>query len=676
MCHYLKNKFVTGIALLLALSLTACQWQFRGSALATPPKQGNSMDIPDESSTGTASDDLVLVYTGIESEIIECDAEYPQYSELKAYLDEKQFALLKNAHKGSAVLFEGREALEYVEDWDWDLVRPLHNSTYYDCGYGKIDYNNDGTAEIIYRAINGSKQIAATVYEPDNAAEQIESEYNLVDIFSDEALPDSTLQQLWFEKIGDDIVTFRLLRKGNSEKFIVCSDIVKGNDAETTCFRLETRNLTVTTKQADSLEQDIFQDRILDLTKGDGEVFEALRREQLIAYQSDRQINSGVETTELPKGLLDILKEVLAESQCYGGAWNIEERLSAYEDKKHQLTLEQVQTYLGEAFSDHYDAGDISCAYLVDLDKNGNEKLVLFYDSGGSGGFADVDIWQKQEDGTTEQLYNIPEFRGYAALLDYDNTYYFVVRQYNFYTRETEGFHILTAGANGTLQQYLLGLENKENQKAWIETYHDKELDISLEQKLTDYIEKIKTELEEKTVSSADYQLMDGNAETPYQESDITFSLDAFSIDSYEEQSCRIVDFDNDGRMECLKKDIWYPSSLNTTLGLTVDFYKEYDSYVHKTEICFPCFSNSYSRYAYTDGVGTIVNSEEIFEKEPVQIWFEEFDQKVYTFYMNRIWGSSDYLLEVSLIEGEELHPLLQYLLIADKEYTFGQVEP
>lgn len=627
------------------------------------------MDILSESCTEIAADDLVLVYTGIESEITQQDPEYPQYSELKAYLDEKQFALLKKAHKENAVLFEGREALEYVEDWDWDLVRPLHNSTYYDCGYGKIDYNNDGTAEIIYRIINENKQIAATVYVPDNAAEQIESEYNLVDIFTDAALPDSTLQQLWFEKIGDDIVTFRLLRKNNSEKFIVYSDIVTVKGSETMCTRLETRNLTVTTERADSFERDIFQNRILNLTRGDGEAFEALRREQLIAYQSDRQINSAFETTELPKGLMETLKGVLAWSQCYG-EWDVGERLSAYEDRTHQLTSEQVRTYLGEVFPDYYDAGSISCAYLVDLDKNGNEELVLFYDSGGSGGFADIDIWQKQEDGTIEQLYNIPEFRGYAALLDYDSTYYFVVRLYNFYTRETEGFHILTAGENGTLQQYLLGLENKDNQKDWIETYHDKEMDISLEQKLTDYIERIKKELEEKTVSSDEYQLMDGNAEISYQESDITFPLDAFSIDSYAEQSCRIVDFDNDGRMECVKKDIWYPSSLNTTLGLTVDFYKEYDSYVHKTEICFPCFSNSYSMYAYSAGVGTIVNSEEIFEKEPVQIWFEEIDQKVYTFYLNRIWGSSDYLLEVSFIEGEELHPLLQYLLIAEKEYT------
>lgn len=670
-----KNKFVTGIVLLLLFSLTACQSAEprqeasteNFSASATQPQQENTMDVSDESSPETASDEPVLVYTGIQSEITEHNAEYPQYSELKDYLDEKQFTLLRIAHKRSAELFEGREALEYAEDWEWDLVRPLNNVSADDCGYGKIDYNNDGTAEIIYRTINSDKQIAATVYKPDDAAEKIESEYDLVDIFQDAVLPDSMLQQLWFEKIGEDIVTFRLVRKSNSEEFVVYSDIVTGEDAKMTSLRLETRSLTVTTKQADNLGQDIFQNRILDLTKGDGEAFEALRREQLIDYQKERQIDSAFETAELPKGLLEILKEVLAGRQCYG--YRDMERVSAYEDKKHQLTLEQVRTYLGETFADYYDGGIVSCAYLVDLDKNGKEELVLFYDYNGTAGFADVDIWQKQEDGTAEQLYNIPKLRGYAALLDYDSVYYFVVRQYNFYTGETDGFHILTAGANGTLQQYLLGLENKENQKSWMETYRDQELDISLEQRLTDYMKKIKKEVEEKTVSNDDYQLMDGNAETPYQESDIIFPLDAFSVSSRVEQSCRIVDFDNDGRMECVKKTIWYPSSMSTTLGLTIDFYKEYDSYVHETEVRFPCFFNS-------DGFGTPVHSEEMFEKTPVQLWFEELDQKVYTFYLNRIGSGSDYLLEVSLIEGEELHPLLQYLLIAEKEYTFKQTEP
>ena len=60
-----------------------------------------------------------------------------------------------------------------------------------------------------------------------------------------------------------------------------------------------------------------------------------------------------------------------------------------------------------------------------------------------------------------------------------------------------------------------------------------------------------------------------------------------------------------------------------------------------------------------------------MFETTSVQLWFQAFDQKVYTFYMKRIGQSSDYLLEVSLIEDEQLQPLLQYLLVAEKEYTF-----
>ena len=174
-------------------------------------------------------------------------------------------------------------------------------------------------------------------------------------------------------------------------------------------------------------------------------------------------------------------------------------------------------------------------------------------------------------------------------------------------------------------------------------------------------------------IEGTDYELIDGNAETRYQESDITFPLDAFSIDSYHEQFCRIVDFDNDGNVECVNKTIWQPSSVSTTLCLITDFYKEYDSYLHETWVRFPRFIDSNSTDTYPYNWGTAVGSDEMFDTTPVQLWFEEFDQKVYTFYLKRIGTGSDYLLEVSLIEGEQLHPLLQYLLIAEKEYTFAK---
>lgn len=683
-----RNRLITSMALLFLFSLTACQPASLEEnalsedstatvAVAEQPQQENSADISDESVPETAPDELFLVHTGIETDITEYDAEYPQYAELKKYLDEKQFTLLRIAHKRNTELFKGREALDYVADWDWDLVRPLQNVSANDCGYGKIDFNNDKTAEIIYRTIGDNRQITAIVYEPDSAAVQIVSEYNLADIFPSADLTDAMLQQLWFEKIGEDVVTFRLLRKNDSEEFVIYSDIVTVKDSEIMCSRLETRNLTVTTEQTDNAEQDIFRNRTLDLTKGEGEAFEALRRKQLIAYQKERQIDTALETTKLPEGFVDVLKEELAGRQYYDRPGDME-KISVYEDEEHQLTLEQVQAYFGEAFPDYYGVdgvGGVDCAYLADLDEDGNEELVVFLDSGGTGGFAFTEIWRKQEDGTAEQLYSISELRGYAALLDFDDAYYFVVRQYNYYTRETEGFTVLAAGENGMLQQYLLCLENKENRKSWFETYHNQEMDTGLEQWLTDYLEKMKREVEEKTVPNDDYQLLNGSIEIPYPESAITFPLDAFSVSKYGEQSCCIVDFDNDGRMECVEKTIWQPSSLNTTLGLIIDFYKEYDSYAHEIEVRFPCFSNSDPMYLYSESFGTPVENEEMFEKFPVQLWFEEFDQKVYTFYMYRIGAGSDYLLEVSLIEGEKLHPLLQYLLIAEKEYTFEQVD-
>ena len=684
-----KVKYMTGLALIL--SLAACQSsvpqqdtqpeRFSDSAAQlweehSLESSAETAETAEENGGETSLEEPVLIYTGIQATVTEYNAEYAHYTELANYLDEKQFTLMRIAHKETTELFEGREALEWNAE-DWDLVNPLGNISAYDCGYGKIDYNNDGKKEIIYRAIGTDKRITATGYQTDDASEQIVTEYDLVHVFQNTDPQESTLQQLWFEQIGEDIVTFRLLRKNDSEEFVIHSDLVTTNDKESTCSHLETRNLTMTTKLADTIEQangqDIFHSRILNLSTGEGEVFQALRREQLIAFQEERSIDFALRTTILPEGLLNLFKDVLAGTQRYNHAWNME-ALSAYEDQTHQVTPEQVRSYLGEEFSYYYGwEENILSAYLVDFDQNGSEELALFYDSGGTAGFAQIDIWRVQEDQTAELLHSFPMLRGYAKLLDYDGAFYFVARQYDFNTGETDGLYILTADTDSTIQLYRLNLENKENRMHWIETYRNKDIDARLEQTLMDYIETRKREVEEKTVSDDDFELIDGNAEIPYQESDITFPLDAFSLDSFDEQFCHIVDFDNDGNAECVRKTIWYPSSQGTTLCLLADFYKEYDSYLHETMVRFPCFvdSDNAYKYNYPFHSGTAVDSDEMFDTMPVQLWFEEFDKKVYTFSLKRVEYTSDYLLEVSLIEGEQLHPLLQYLLIAEKKCTF-----
>ena len=380
-----KVKFITGLAWLL--SLTACQSSVpqqdtqpeRFSDSAAQLWQEDSLESSAETTEAveenggeTAVEEPVLIYTGIQTVVTEYNAKYPHYTELANYLDEKQFTLMRIAHKETTELFEGCEALEWNAE-DWDLVNPLGNISAYDCGYGKIDYNNDGKKEIIYRAIDTDKRITATGYQTDDASEQIVTEYDLVHVFQNTDPQESTLQQLWFEQIGEDIVTFRLLRKNDSEEFVIHSDLVATNDGEAAYSHLETRNLTMTTKLADTIEQanrqDIFHSRILNLSTGEGEVFQALRREQLIAFQEERSIDFALRTTILPEGLLNLLKDVLAGTQRYNNAWNME-ALSAYEDQTHQVTPEQVRSYLGDEFSYYYGwEENILSAYLVDLIK-------------------------------------------------------------------------------------------------------------------------------------------------------------------------------------------------------------------------------------------------------------------------------------------------------------------
>ena len=253
---------MTGLA--LVLSLAACQSSvpqqdtqpehFLDSAAQlweehSLQSSAETAETAEENGGETSFEEPVLIYTDIQATVTEYNAEYAHYTELANYLDEKQFTLMRIAHKETTELFEGREALEWNAQ-DWDLVNPLGNISAYDCGYGKIDYNNDGKKEIIYRAIGTDKRITATGYQTDDASKQIVTEYDLVHVFQNTDPQESTLQQLWFEQIGEDIVTFRLLRKNDSEEFVIHSDLVTTNDKESTCSHLETRNLTMTDRKS------------------------------------------------------------------------------------------------------------------------------------------------------------------------------------------------------------------------------------------------------------------------------------------------------------------------------------------------------------------------------------------------------------------------------------------
>ena len=86
-------------------------------------------------------------------------------------------------------------------------------------------------------------------------------------------------------------------------------------------------------------------------------------------------------------------------------------------------------------------------------------------------------------------------------------------------------------------------------------------------------------------------------------------------------------------------------------------YLKKYDSYVREVQIPFPenAWGKSYKRES------SIL----------MQLWFEEFDGKIYTFDLKRVGSTSDYIMEISLIENKKIIPVYQYLLIAEKKFSY-----
>lgn len=124
--HYMVPlaAYTTRLAMLplvLTISLTACQSNVpqqetpleTASSCTTPPDPlPETAETVTDSSSETADSEPILIYTGIQSTVTEHDADYPYYPELKKYLDDKQFSLMRIAHQNQSELYEGDEALE------------------------------------------------------------------------------------------------------------------------------------------------------------------------------------------------------------------------------------------------------------------------------------------------------------------------------------------------------------------------------------------------------------------------------------------------------------------------------------------------------------------------------------------------------------------------------------
>lgn len=80
----------------------------------------------------TEPESMVMICTGIESEILERDDTFSHVDSLDAYLDASEFSLIKldcpTVYRMSSCLYREDESEGWTEE-DWDFVRPLGQST-------------------------------------------------------------------------------------------------------------------------------------------------------------------------------------------------------------------------------------------------------------------------------------------------------------------------------------------------------------------------------------------------------------------------------------------------------------------------------------------------------------------------------------------------------------------
>lgn len=79
------------------------------------------------------------------------------------------------------------------------------------------------------------------------------------------------------------------------------------------------------------------------------------------------------------------------------------------------------------------------------------------------------------------------------------------------------------------------------------------------------------------------------------------------------------------------------------------------------------------------EGTGKFIREEffpEDIDHYTWQLWFEEFDGKIYTFRLEKLDGSLDCFLNVELIQDNKLYPVMNYFLLDNKVCRYEKADP
>lgn len=603
--------------------------------IAEQTAETETVTEPGGEETETELEPMVTICTGIDSRIIEKDSSFEHMDWLDSYLDASEFSLIKmdcpEVYQMSPCLFREDESEGWTQD-DWDLVRLLGQITTAAMGYGKIDYDNDGEKEYIYRLVENG--MTATGYKVSGDGKEITGEYDLVDFFAQFYGEGKLLRQLWFSDFSYawGVVSFCLI-EDSPKNFTLNAFLVEGDSARVLEKRiLNVRTMEVPEREAYS-DKNIFasQSHIFDFIAEDSRAYD-LTREELKNLRQNRDIKIADQETELPGELVEVLQNILTGMEK-DEEISPDDLLEPYEAKDCKLDDDYALELLRDSDSDLMGVMD---AYRTDLGGDGKEEIIMRSYYGGNGLAKSIKVWRESEDGAGRYVKEEIGGASNATLLFIDGNYYYVARTYSHYLASSI-WRVYSFSEDGAVKADEFTIEPQGTGMSWTKLYENEKVESQILNGIQTYVESRKDEIEGD-------EILWGNAEQPL----------AYTSD------CKAVDVDNDGEMEsCFKERVHDTSSAGGPVWLHTVISKKHGNVLREIEfdLAKEFFPESIERYMW-------------------QLWFEEFDGKNYIFCMERLDGSLDAFLGVFLIQDQKLYPVMNYLLLDNKVCKYEKADP
>lgn len=360
----------------------------------------------------------------------------------------------------------------------------------------------------------------------------------------------------------------------------------------------------------------------------------------------------------IPPELIGVFEKVLYDYKLDYNGWGFAE---SYNRAVQQLGADNCQVSLDDLYSlfpeinEHKsDIKQISDAYKYIQNpqncysvfrlpmKSDGDYYVVEYQSGGTNGGCSVQLINLLDG--KQILINEFEIQNYGAgaVIQYKNNYYYVFIQYNYNLKTDDGIRIHKLGAYADIENILI--RYLPEKYSWRNIY-DVQSDCKYE--LDQYIDSIRdliaTDYLDNGIGGVSLLIGD----------EVEVDDESLKINGMEWR----IDFANSGVPVYLAKGLCFPDTAHGSLFLMANFYV-YDSQTDSS----------------IELTGLKLDRESSEDIRLIQLWFKEINGEVFTFRIYHI-SSYNYVLTVSLIEGDKITQIRTDLLLAQKKFVLTEGE-